>query len=232
MMRIVVVMDEERERAGVLSGLGAVGRDAVGVPDGASLYLELLKRPADVVVLERDLNGEDGLGITERLRATPGVANLGIILLLPPAGPEERALVLERGADICLTKPVDTMELAACIGSLARRLDTVRHPVNPLSWHFRQSEWKLVSPAGVDIELSHLEAAFIDIVARNAGKAVRRRDIIAVAFGKDPLSYDGRRLEAVVSRLRKKVYRSYSLSQPIKVVHSVGYVFTDAIRCV
>jgi DNA-binding response OmpR family regulator len=232
MVRIIVVMDEQQERRGLLGALSNAGMNATGVADGASLYLELLKERADMVVLERDLKGESGIAVAERLRSTPGIGNLGIILLVPPNEPGQRALSLERGADICLTKPVDTAELTAYIGSLARRLDPGRHPGHPLSWHFRQSEWRLVSPSGVGIDLSHLEAAFIDIIASNAGKPVRRRDIIALAFGKDPLSYDGRRLEAVVSRLRKKVYRTYPLSQPIKVVHSIGYVFTEAIRCV
>jgi DNA-binding response OmpR family regulator len=80
----------------------------------------------------------------------------------------------------------------------------------------------------VEIELSHLEASFLDIVIRNSGDPVSRRDIISKGFGKDFLAYDVRRLEAVVSRLRRKIHERCPLARPIKVVHSVGYIFAEA----
>ena len=136
------------------------------------------------------------------------------------------------GADICLARPPEKDELNAYVRTLERRIVQSGQDQAQLLWTYLHNEWKLISPSGANIILSHLESSFVHMIARNAGRAVRRRDIIAQAFGQDPLHYDNRRLEALVSRLRKKVHRSYPLSQPIKVVHSIGYVFTDAIKCI
>jgi two-component system OmpR family response regulator len=70
----------------------------------------------------------------------------------------------------------------------------------------------------------------MDTLVKSLGNPVKRRDIIAIGFGLNPLSYDNRRLNSIVSRLRRKMHNAYPLSQPIKVVHSVGYIFTEAIR--
>lgn len=70
----------------------------------------------------------------------------------------------------------------------------------------------------------------MDMLVKSIGKPVKRRDIIAMGFGLDPLSYDNRRLDSIVSRLRRKLHEAYPLSQPIKVVHSVGYIFTEPVR--
>ncbi|MDB5838819.1 MAG: hypothetical protein JWQ23_771 [Herminiimonas sp.] len=229
-MRVVVVTGEDQLRGEIVSGIASAGLDAKGVADSAALFLELLQHSADIVILDIGAEGRNNFNVARQLRSIPGP--LGIIVITTSTECSRRIEGLENGADVVLLRPVDPEELNAYIHSLLRRLRADHRPWNPVLWRFHQNEWKLISPSGADIELSHLEAAFVDIIARNAGKAVKRRDIISVAFGKDPLCYDNRRLEAIVSRLRKKVHRSYPLSQPIKVVHSIGYVFTDAIQCV
>jgi DNA-binding response OmpR family regulator len=97
-------------------------------------------------------------------------------------------------------------------------------------WRFSRNSWKLITPSGVDIVLTHLETLLLDILADSPGRPVRRKDIIATALQQDPLAYDERRLEAVVSRLRRKIAKFYTASQPIKVAHSVGYIFADPIE--
>lgn len=232
MIRIVLVEDEDDLRGEMVFNLAADGFDVVGVANSTSLYLDLLQNPADIVILDVGLHGEDGFTIARQLRSIHSTRTMGIIMLTARSGLSDRIEGLESGADIYLLKPVEFGELSAYIHSLYRRLHADQPIENPPVWHFHQNDWKLISPSGVDIELSHLETAFVDIIARNANKPVRRRDIVTHAFGQDPLSYDNRRLEAIVSRLRKKIHRIYPLSQPIKVVHSIGYIFTDAINCI
>jgi DNA-binding response OmpR family regulator len=102
--------------------------------------------------------------------------------------------------------------------------------LNSIKWQFNHREWRLLCPSGAAIELSHLESEFLKILVEHAGNPVKRRDIISLAFKQDPLAYDNRRLEAIVSRLRRKINGLYPLSQPIKAVHSIGYVFTDTVK--
>lgn len=224
----------ERDRAALqfmVRALGAEGWLVEGVADSRSLYLALLQRPAQILVLALHLPPEEGLSVVRHLRSIRSTSSIGIIALAEAGSPLQIA-ALQSGADASLSRPPAMDELKAYVRTLERRVrgDQLLEPGQV--WQYHQSEWKLISPSGADIELSHLEAAFVHIIARHAGRPVRRRDIISQAFGQDPLHYDSRRLEAIVSRLRKKVHRCYPLSQPIKVVHSIGYVFADAIRCI
>jgi DNA-binding response OmpR family regulator len=198
------------------------------VNDGTELYVELLHGPADIVILDLELPSQNGVLVVQQLRSIQNMQSLGIIMLTKQSELKYGLDSLANGADIFLVKPFRFEELIAYIRSLYRRMQRGHELHSSVSWQFHQSEWRLVCPSGTLIDLSHLEAAFLGIVGKNAGKPVRRRDIISIAFGKDPFSYDPRRLEAVVSRLRRKIHLQYPLSQPIKVVHSIGYVIAPA----
>lgn len=202
----------------------------VSVGSAAMLYLELLQHCAEIVVLDVGFLGLEAHDVSRHLRMVERTSAIGIVMLLPFNERRQRIAALQSGADVLLPKPVHADELMASLHGLNRRLAHGNTGSEPLLWKFLDSEWRLITPCGRQIELSRLEAAFVGIVARNAGRPVPRRDIIAVAFGQDPASYDNRRLEAIVSRLRRKLQGVHAVSQPIKVVHSVGYVFTDPIR--
>lgn len=231
-MRVVLASKVSEVTSTLLHQLNAAGVAAAPVTDVASLYLELLRLSTDAVVIDLDERIGDAGSVIRHLRAFASTRDLGIVLLGTLKEAHHRVMALSDGADVYLPKPVETSELIVYLKNIERRRQHGETRIDAASWRFMQSEWRLVAPSGAPINLSHLESAFIAIVARNAGKPVKRREIIASAFGKDPLSYDTRRLEAVVSRLRRKVLRAYPVSQPIKVVHSVGYVFTDTIICI
>jgi DNA-binding response OmpR family regulator len=230
-MRVVLASKVSEGAEALFYELNAAGVIATPVTDVASLYLELLRFATDAVVIDLD-NGVGDVGsVIRHLRGFASTRDLGIILLGTLTEAHHRVTALSDGADVYLAQPVEASELIVYLKNIARRRQHAETKLDAASWRYMQTEWRLVAPSGVPINLSHLESAFIAIVARNAGKPVKRREIISSAFGKDPLSYDTRRLEAVVSRLRRKVLRAYPISQPIKVVHSVGYVFTDTIIC-
>lgn len=230
-MRVVLLGRDSEEDAAIIRSLNAAGCSAVCVTSSTALYLELLRAPTDSVVLDIEGDPEEARRILSHLRSYESTRDIGIVALGLPRDAMYRVEALSSGADIYLAKPIHLQELTVYLKNIERRR---RHVVaNPerVCWRLLQSEWRLVAPSGAQITLSHLEHSFIQIVAKNAGKPVKRKDIVTTAFGKDPLSYDNRRLEAVVSRLRRKVHRAYPLSQPIRVVHSIGYVFTEAIIC-
>ena len=226
---VVVAVRQPASLRGLLALLSQESWVVHGVSDSRALYLALLHRPQQILVLSPDLPPEGGVAVIRQLRQVRSTASCGILVLAEP-GSGEALAALTAGADACAS-PTNAEEIKAYIRALDRRLrpESERN-AEPL-WHYSQQEWKLVTPSGGEIRLSHMEAAFVHLIVRQAGRPVRRRDIISQAFGQDPLHYDQRRLEALVSRLRKKVHRSYPLSQPIRVVHSIGYVFAEAVRC-
>lgn len=232
MIRVIFVEDHDDLRREIVSSLNCEGLDAYGVSCGAELFFELLNRPADIVILDIELPGVNGMEILQQLRSIKKMQGMGIVMLTGHSDLSHRLECLGNGADVFLIKPIEIDELTAYIQNLHRRLNSNKELIGRLHWRFSQREWRLLCPSGATVELSHLESELIGILVTNAGKPVKRRDIISTAFHQDPMSYDNRRLEAVVSRLRRKIQEQYPLSQPIKAVHSIGYVFTDSVTAI
>ena len=55
---------------------------------------------------------------------------------------------------------------------------------------------------------------------------VTSREAVITALGENPEEYDLHRLNALVSRLRKKA-QDLGLSLPLRAVRGTGYVFAD-----
>lgn len=228
MARIVVVEDEDELRDEVIFNLAHDGFDVVGVGDGTELERVLRESPADIVILDVGLPGEDGFSIARRLRQDPSSRAMGIIMLTAMGAVDNRVQGLKDGADVYLVKPVVFAELQASILSLSRRLALAAPAPAPDRWRYAAERWELSPPAGIKIKLTLTEKRLVEILIRDPGVAVKRRDIIK-GLGESPAEYDERRLEAVISRLRRKIEQAKSLSQPIQAAHGVGYAFVDPV---
>lgn len=71
----------------------------------------------------------------------------------------------------------------------------------------------------------------IEILARNMGEVVTRKEI-AEAFGVEWLQFDGRRLNQVVSRLRRRWLKNSGVELPFRTEHGRGYIFVAKIDLV
>jgi len=228
--RIVVVGTDDAFRNTIVGGLVRQKYEMSGVHDNEALYRELIERPVDIVILDVDSADGGGLAIASQLRAMQRTRRLGIVMLASKGNMHMCVRGLECGADVFLAKQSDHLEIQANIHSLHRRLSFSLTAQQRAPWRFSRSEWKLFAPSGAEILLTRLETLLIDILADNRGQPVRRKDIISTALDQNPLAYDERRLEAVVSRLRKKITKIYRASQPIKAAHSIGYMFVESIE--
>lgn len=231
MIRVIVLDYKGFQNSNLVKYLRERGIDAVGVSDFMQLLLQLFNGNVDAVVLDLEFSGLEDVVSVQQIRSLKKLQALGIIVLMTHCEQINRLKLITSGADACLYKPVDGEELTAYINNIYRRINARDIALPASQWHFHRSEWRLVAPSGTSLALSHLEVSLIDMLLKTPGKPVKRRDIIASGFGLDPLSYDNRRLDAIVSRLRRKIHDVYPFSQPIKVVHSVGYIFTDPVRC-
>src|ERR1035437_5727972 len=99
---ILVVDDDSKLRDLLTSYLDANGFSVTSASDGAAMWAAMTQTPADAIVLDLMLPGEDGLALTRALRAKSSVP----ILMLSARGEEiDRVVGLEMGADDYLTKP-------------------------------------------------------------------------------------------------------------------------------
>jgi CheY-like chemotaxis protein len=93
---------------------------AVVRPDAASAFEALVRAgggpsPFDLVVAECHMRQEDGFALTRRIRSTPALASLPIVMLTSGVLTEDRNRCLRLGVGVCLPKPVDERDLHAAV---------------------------------------------------------------------------------------------------------------------
>jgi DNA-binding response OmpR family regulator len=151
-----------------------------------------------------------------------------IVVLLSHSDATKRVKCLEHGADVCLTMPTSMEELVATIASICRR---VRGTVGNTDsrWTLWQAHRRLIAPDGYQVVLTAKELTLMQQLADAFPRPVSRRQIVE-SMGLDYLTFDERRLEAIVSRLRHKLPQWGNTPSPIRHARSLGYFFSNPIE--
>lgn len=115
MARVLVVDDNPANSKLARVVLAAAGHDVVTAGDADEALAAIGARAPDIILMDLQLPGMDGLELTRRLRADPATAAIPIVALTAYAmrGDEQRAL--EAGCSGYLTKPIDTRTLNASV---------------------------------------------------------------------------------------------------------------------
>jgi len=116
--RILVVDDDADLRQLVADFLRANGLEVDSAASGAEMDARLAAAPADLVILDLMMPGEDGLAILRRLRRPGGPA---VIMLSAMGEDTDRIIGLEVGADDYVPKPCNPRELLARVRAVLRR---------------------------------------------------------------------------------------------------------------
>ncbi|BBE72562.1 response regulator [Oharaeibacter diazotrophicus] len=225
--RVIVVDDDAEMRALIQRYLGENGLSVRAVPDGASLTRALAREPADVVVLDLMMPGEDGLAVCRRLRAAGD--QTPIIMLTARGDPVDRVLGLEMGADDYLAKPFLPRELLARIGALMRRRQA--SPLGlPMAGSVAFGPFVLdfdrlaLTRDGERVDLTTREFVFLKTLVAHAGRPLSRAQLIELAIGRDAEVTD-RAVDVQIARLRKAIGDDPDAPVWIRTVWGHGYVF-------
>ena len=122
--RIFVVDDEAETRELIGDYLVMHGFDVRLLEDGARMREQMALERPDLIVLDLNMPGEDGLSIVRSLKA---VTDVPVIMLTATASLVDRVVGLELGADDYLAKPCELRELLARIRSVMRRAVSSRY---------------------------------------------------------------------------------------------------------
>lgn len=227
MARIIVVEDDIGQQEELLSFLEHAKHEVRGVMDGAGLESCLSQFSPEIVLLDYNLPGESGAALAGRLREKFGTA-IGIVMVTARSMGADRIECRRAGADDYLVKPIDFGELLALIDNLQARLTSSQplsgQPRSDVPWRLMVAQSELVSPGAAAIPLTAWEIILLEAIAV-AHDQVASRDDLTRALGKDPLYYDPRALEAVMSRLRRKLPALEENRNPLEAVRNVGYKF-------
>lgn len=176
----------------------------------------------DLVVLDLNLPGEDGLSICKWLRAL--YPDIGIVVLTARVMGGDRADGYIAGADVYLTKPTRPAELLAVAGNLVERIQRSGENIAPSesTWTLNITEMYLISPKAEAVSLTPKESIFLKILAGSADTChhIEILDGLGVDSSK---SGEKAKLEVLVSRLRQKLSRLQPQGLEIRTVVGTGY---------
>lgn len=183
----------------------------------------------DVIVLDIEL--PDGCGLTWLKQNPATCKDTGLIIVSAHHQEPTRLKGLELGADAFLRKPLAARELYLQLENLATRLRRPS-PTAMETWSLNRFQWQITSPKGRAVTLTLSEIQLLQTLARWSGHPVPRIEIIR-GLGADPMSYDERRLETMVRRLRQKVREGTGgQSLPLITVRGVGYAFKAGLSVI
>ncbi len=126
--RLLIVDDEELVLRGLVRRLSAEGFETQGASDAYEALAELERREFDLVVLDQQMPGLDGMALLARLRQDKGPLALPVIMLTGVTHTGRLVDALEAGANDYVTKPVEPAVLIARIRTQLRQRTLAREP--------------------------------------------------------------------------------------------------------
>lgn len=227
---VLIVDDDPQIRNLVTEYLGNNGYEVSQAENAESFRAALALRVPDVVLLDVNLGGEDGLSLARYLRANHSV---GIIMVTAAGDVVDRVVGLEVGADDYVPKPFDLRELRARIKSVARRAQPNPPSVKPDGADRRirvgqcsldLASRQLFDAHGAEIVLTSMEFDLLRVFVENPNKVLTRDHLLNLTRNRDWEPFD-RSIDIRIARLRKKVEPDPENPRLIKTVRSAGYMF-------
>jgi len=221
---ILTIEDDAAIRRGVVDALTFAGYEVIEAGDGDTGCQMALGREYDLLLLDLVLPGKLGLEILEQLRnVRPTVP----VIILSARGEEnDRVSGLKLGADDYVVKPFSVNELLARVDAVLRRSparpsEVATLPLAEGEVDFDRCEVRFSD--GQRVELSERERELLSYLARHAGRAVDREELLANVWQIDARGVSTRTIDMHVARLREKLRDDAVLV----TVRGKGYMLAD-----
>ncbi|NVK71897.1 MAG: response regulator transcription factor [Oceanospirillaceae bacterium] len=218
MTRIYFVEDNTILLDNGLLWLKNEGYDAHGASSAKELSSLMENQIPNLVILDWNLPGEDGLSIASKLRNNPKTQDIFIIFVTARNSMDDRLSALGE-ADAYITKPFDYRELLATIRALLRRSNNDTEQDLSI-WKYLPAQRIIRSPDEIELEITEKESMLIQLFIQHPKKVVSPK-MISEAFGEDFSIFDKNRIEVLVSRLRNKLKTANN--NPIRSFRNKGY---------
>lgn len=232
----IAVLDDEIDITQLLADyLKMHGFRVTQTHAGAALMDLMATDPADLVLLDLGLPGEDGFEVARRLRER---WRCGLVIVTGRGDAVDKIVGLEIGADDYVTKPFDLRELVARIKAVLRRLSPPESgpaPAAPVAaaekaevlqfagFRLDAGARRLESADGREIGLTTGEFDLLCVFARHPGRVLSRDFLLEHTRGREAAPFD-RTIDVQVGRLRRKLGDDADEPRLIKSVRGAGYV--------
>ena len=219
-MSTVLVVDDERALVGMVASLlGEEGYEIVTAYDGETALRRHAEESPDLVILDRKLPKLSGDEVCKRIRAS---STTPILMLTGERGADERAKLLDLGADDYLEKPFSARELRSRVRALLRRATSTASKQAAASVGRLRVDPK-THVASVDdqtLDLTPTEFRLLTALITRPGEVLERRALLRAGWPeeRDP---DPEWLKAHLARLRSKL--DAAGAPALANVRGVGY---------
>ena len=221
---VYYVEDDKNIRELTVYALGQGGIEARGCADDAEFRRACAERTPDAVLLDIMLPDADGLEILARLRHTPGLSGVPVMMLTAKDTELDTVRALDSGADDYLSKPFGMMEVVSRTRALLRRAGReAAAQEKPASlvcgdvtlWPDRRE----VSAAGREVQLTMREFDLLEFLMRSRAWSSRARRCSSACGAGTSTAARGP-LTVHVQQIRAKLGDASDL---IETVRGVGY---------
>jgi DNA-binding response OmpR family regulator len=194
--------------------------------DGQTAVATTRRERPDLVVLDLNLPGMDGIDVCRAIRRDSDVP---IIMLTARDGEADRLIGLELGADDYITKPFSPRELVARVRAVLRRTRAEPRPTEII----RASDLVIdlnghsVTRQGTAIHLTPSEFTLLTVLAERPGQVFSREQLLERLYG---VTYDGfdRSVDAHIKNLRQKLEDDPANPRYVLTIYGIGYKFNTA----
>ena len=234
--QILIVEDEAVTRSTLKNIFEAEGYDVFEASDGAAMNAILAKQQIDLVIMDINLPGKNGLMLARELRENTKVA---LMFLTGRDNEVDKILGLEIGADDYITKPFNPRELTIRARNLLQRTMLEEQALNKEGnqveqyrfngWTLDVNSRSLISPEGEENKLPRSEFRALQHFCENPGKIQTRETLLLKMTGRELRSHD-RTVDVTIRRIRKHFEDHPSTPENIVTIHGEGYRFCGELE--
>ncbi len=226
---ILVVDDEPDIRETLQDYLELHGYRVTQADGGEALRAAIAAEAADLVLLDINMPGEDGLSLARFLREQTAIP---VVMLTASGEVVDRIVGLEMGADDYLTKPVDLRELLARVKAVLRRFQTAQSRAD-LAVETAQRNvafgklrldldaHKLFDGDDNEVPLTSMEYDLLKAFAERPNRVLSRDQLLEMAHNRDWEPFD-RSIDIRIARIRRKIEPDPSKPRVIKTFSPSG----------
>lgn len=229
---VLVVDDDCVVRNQIRDFLASHAFEVSAAADGAAMTRILNAKPVDLVVLDLQLEREDGFDL---MRGIIGQAPV-ISLAGERSGEPDMVAALELGADDCMVKPLGLRELVARIRTVLRRAERSERSRRERRVRYRFAGWELdmrgrslAAPCGAPVKLTCAEFNLLTAFLRAPRQVLTREQLIAASRVHRDEVYD-RSIDVMILRLRRKLEAVPGGSGIIRTERGAGYVLDTPVE--
>ncbi len=229
---VLVVEDDVVTRSKLVGYFKNEGYEVSEAESGAQMREALEANRIDLVMLDINLPGEDGLMLTRELRSQ---SDIGIILVTGRTDSIDKIVGLEMGADDYVTKPFELRELLVRVKNLLWRISAARSDKNDKATQDSDNyvtfgEWtfdiqrRALSKNGEPVKLTKAEYELLVALSSYPNQVLSRDRILNMISHRVDAPND-RTIDVLIRRMRAKMEFDPKNPQIFVTVHGEGYMF-------